>query len=392
MKCNDIIGHVLNEYLKECLYLYDLPGLCISARIGKYSYKNAMGYQNFIDKTALLEKHIFHMASVSKLFVSTAIMQLIQGEATYTNSRGENETLSLNSKLVEILHWLKADESAYSNSNCAPTLDEISIKDAITHTAGLTDVIDYAWDKPEFDDGALKRYLQSDEVTKSKLLWPVSENKFCYSNIGFEILGAVIAKVSGISFEEYVEENILLPLNMDNSKFRTFLWGQNDLREDKIRENPLNSLNLKTLQSAGLALPHTKDDDKHIVLEKQYPYNRAHGPSSTLTTNSYDIEKFAEAHLKKTFFKKDLYDTIWSEYTTVPNNGEGMGLGWFMREQNGYKLMGHEGNDDGFRASFWICPELDAYVAIMANISKAPVKKINRGVFDILCERKKYAI
>lgn len=46
--------------------------------------------------------------------------------------------------------------------------------------------------------------------------------------------------------------------------------------------------------------------------------------------------------------------------------------------------MGHEGNDDGFRSSFWICPELDCSITVMSNITRSPVKRINKGVFDIL--------
>ena len=68
----------------------------------------------------------------------------------------------------------------------------------------------------------------------------------------------------------------------------------------------------------------------------------------------------------------------------VPNNGEYIGLGWFIREQCGYRLYGHEGTDDGFRASFWICPDLDAQICVMSNLSEAPVKRINRQIFDML--------
>ena len=68
-----------------------------------------------------------------------------------------------------------------------------------------------------------------------------------------------------------------------------------------------------------------------------------------------------------------------------------MGLGWFMREQTvtsddgisrTYRLCGHEGTDDGFRASFWICPELDMVTVVLSNLSGAPVKRINKKLFD----------
>ena len=62
-----------------------------------------------------------------------------------------------------------------------------------------------------------------------------------------------------------------------------------------------------------------------------------------------------------------------------------MGIGWFMREQTvdgkTYKLLGHEGTDDGFRASFWICPELGLVTVVLSNLSGAPVKRINKKLF-----------
>ena len=66
-------------------------------------------------------------------------------------------------------------------------------------------------------------------------------------------------------------------------------------------------------------------------------------------------------------------------------------IGWFMREQTvtsddgtfrTYHLCGHEGTDDGFRASFWICPELDMVTVVLSNLSGAPVKRISKKLFD----------
>jgi CubicO group peptidase (beta-lactamase class C family) len=72
----------------------------------------------------------------------------------------------------------------------------------------------------------------------------------------------------------------------------------------------------------------------------------------------------------------------------VPNNGEGMGLGWFMRNQEGYNLFGHEGSDDGFRASFWICPELKTTIVVVANRTNASTKKVNKKIFGFIANGK----
>lgn len=356
-----MISKKLDKFMEETLFYQDLPGLAIGISIGEDSenpykglnYKNAVGYKDFLTKEPLEPEHVFHMASVTKLFVGTALMQLV--------SLGK---LALMTKAVEVIPWLKMEDDRFR---------DMTVVDLMTHTAGLTDVMDYGWDKPEKDPGALQRYIESGEVVKSRLLWAPGQGAFKYSNIGYEILGAIIAQVSGVSFEEYIQQNIFQPLEMNYSELLTF-------------ERAQGSLKLEDLSAAGLAMPHTKDAGNHIIHEPQYPYNRAHGPSSTLTTNIFDMEKWARGHLDKKILSEKSYESVWSPQAVVPNNGEHIGLSWFIREQNGYTLYGHEGNDDGFRASFWICPELDLHIVVASNISKAPVKKINKSVFDILTQ------
>ena len=150
---------------------------------------------------------------------------------------------------------------------------------------------------------------------------------------------------------------------------------------------------------AHMAYPHEKKSDRSIGPVKYYPYTRQHAPSSTLTSNLHDLLRWGRAHLASSrsadgpLLKPDTYQTIWQEYAVVPNNGEQMGLGWFMRKQkvsagggtqHTYRLFGHEGTDDGFRASFWICPELDMVTVVLSNLSGAPVKRINKKLFDTI--------
>ncbi|MEG1585222.1 MAG: serine hydrolase domain-containing protein, partial [Anaerovorax sp.] len=150
----------------------------------------------------------------------------------------------------------------------------MTIKQLLSHTAGMPDLQDYHWDFPETDEGALERFVRSDEVKKAHLLWGPEENRFAYSNIGFEILGVVIAHLSGLSFEEYVRRNIFVPFHMEDSTLLTFERNMDEV-----------------------CTPHMKDQKKHIVKEPFFPYNRAHGPSSTFTSNLGDLKKFGKGIL-----------------------------------------------------------------------------------------------
>ena len=86
-----------------------------------------------------------------------------------------------------------------------------------------------------------------------------------YSNMAFEVLGDLIAKVSGMSFEAYVQKNILAPLKMQHS---TLLKREAD--------------------PSLLTAPHVKEGDT-VVVSNVYPYNRMHAPSSTLIFNPLDM-------------------------------------------------------------------------------------------------------
>lgn len=359
MSAMENITKELDQYIKDALFYHDLPGLAVSVEAGErgpkslagLNYKKAVGVKDIITGEPLQEKHIFHMASVSKLFTCCGILMLHQ-----------EGKLDLNDKIADLLPYVHIADKRW---------DEIRLYHMLSHTSGMSDVQDYHWDSPRTDEEALKDYAKSSEVEDSRLLWSPSENKFSYSNMAYELLGLVISQVSGMSYEEYMEKNLLKPLGMDASTFLTF-------------ERAGGSLDLEDLSGAGMAMPHTKNKEKKIVRETHYPYNRQHGPSSTLTSNIFDLAKWARVHLDKQLFRDELYDRMWTKYTTVPNNGEGMGLCWFMREQGGFRILGHEGTDDGFRASFWICPQLDAHVIVASNISRGAVKKINKKVFDLL--------
>lgn len=354
--------HTIKEieaFAEEACSLYDLPGLALSVKVGErgperlrgLNVKKAAGVKDIETKEPLREHHIFHMASVSKLFTSTGILKLCR-----------EGKLDLQDRLTDLLPYVRMDDERQG---------EIRLIHMLTHTSGMADVEDYGWDSPRTDEQALRDYALSDEVKNSRMLWPPKEGKFRYSNMAYELLGLIIAETAGMTYEDYMKKELLEPLGMDDSTFLTF-------------QRTGGSLALSDLSRADMAMPHTKDGEKRIVLEEHYPYNREHGPSSTLTSNIFDLEKWADAHLNNEIFPPDYYEEIWSGRAVVPNNGEGMGLGWFMREQGGYGIYGHEGTDDGFRASFWICPQLDAHVSVVSNISRGAVKKINKKLFDIL--------
>ncbi len=368
-----------SAFLDETMNLNDLPGLAVGVAAGSIEFLGVRGYKDCASRTPLDADDIFHCASVSKLFTSSAIMKLV-----------EAGVLNLDNRLCEILPDLHIADRRY---------EEIQLHHMLTHTSGLGDVDDYHWYDHETDEDALRRYVyESDEVVRQPMLWQPNECRFRYSNIAYEILGQIVAeysehmtddgRISGsrLSYEDFVARYLLEPAGMTSSTMKTFeRAGAPDYASN-----------------SRMAQPHEKKPDRSIGPVKYYPYTRQHAPSSTLTSNVRDLLCWGRAHLESSrntgasgvetpLLKPETYQMIRSEYATVPNNGEKMGLGWFMREQTvdlddgssrSFRLCGHEGTDDGFRASFWICPELDMVTVVLSNLSGAPVKRINKKLFD----------
>ncbi|MDR1135076.1 MAG: beta-lactamase family protein [Clostridiales Family XIII bacterium] len=389
----------LSAFADEALRRYELPGLVIGVKSGSggqapepaapvgdsahggrppepASKKTgdegidciaAVGFMDAVERIPMTAEAVFHTGSVSKLFVATAVLRM-----------ADRGILDLDIPLSAAAPWFTMSGGG---------LEGVTLRRLLTHTAGMPDVKDYEWNTPQTDARALKRFVLSKAVTEEALLWPPDENRFMYSNMGYELLGALIAEVSGTDFETYINDDLLKPLGMNNTTFLTFLRtpaGRLMNADTAGREEIEEALSLTALRAAGVCTPHRRDESGRAVREKVFPYNRAHAPSSTLTSNARDLMKWGEAHLNKKMLSEEMYKDVTKPRALVPNNGEHIGLGWFIREQNGYTLYGHEGTDDGFRASFWICPELKAQVIVLANLSDAPVKRINKEAFSLL--------
>lgn len=90
---------------------------------------------NIETQEPVTETTIFHMASISKPFVATGIMQLV-----------EQGKLCLSDTVVQHLPYFKVKGEGY---------ETITIKEMLSHISGMPDVSDYEWDKPQYDDAAL---------------------------------------------------------------------------------------------------------------------------------------------------------------------------------------------------------------------------------------------
>src|SRR5262245_8074457 len=185
----------LEPRVNEVVQHSQIPGFAIGVvKNGKLIYAKGFGTARLGTDTPITPQSLFHMASVTKTFVGTAVMQLV-----------EENKVELDAPLIKYLPYFQMNDARYRT---------ITIRQMLSHTSGIPDVTDYHWDKPEYDDGALERFVRI--VARMKLDFAPGA-KFSYSNTAYEILGDVTAKVSGESFEDYVQHHILTPLGMKDS-------------------------------------------------------------------------------------------------------------------------------------------------------------------------------
>ena len=160
-------------FLKKTMEEHNVPGLTIGiVKDGAVVYSKAFGTKNLDTREKLTTHSLFHQASLTKPFVGTAILQLVE--------KGE---VNLEDPVIKYLPYFRLKDKRYKI---------ITIRQMVTHTSGIPDVQDYEWHNPVYDDGALERYVRG--LGNEQLIAAPGE-KYRYSNMAYEVLGDLIAKV-----------------------------------------------------------------------------------------------------------------------------------------------------------------------------------------------------
>lgn len=315
------LDRTVDSIVAKKMNTYNIPGLSIGiVESDSIIYSKGYGIKNINTKGVVSRNTNFHTASISKLFTAQAILILVQ----------ENK-ISLDNKLIEIIPELKYKDERVQN---------ITIKSLLNHTSGLTDVSNYHWKNNNQSENSLRDYILG--LNLKLLSDPHTE--YNYSNLGYNILGYVIEKLSETNFDEFVREHILIPSHMSNSDFRYF----------KIADS------IKTS-------PHSKRIiSKKIYERKTYPYTREQAPSSTLNSSSNDLSKWMISFLKpadslnlKNSFKQML-EPSFSPYPYI-------GLGFQLSNLFDTQTIGHYGGDKGYRSYLIMVPEERIGLVLLAN-------------------------
>ena len=293
-------------------------------------------------------ENTFSICSISKLFTAVAIMQLV-----------EDGKINLDDPIQKVLPW-------FDINNDFKDAPELTIKSILSHSSGLPRESNHPyWSWPDFPFPTKQDVIE--ELKNQEMLYPPSKY-YQYSNLGLSLLGFIVEEVTQTNFDDYVNQNILIPLSMNNTK--TYMSSEDYGKNLTLGCSSLNRNNER---------------------EKVNFFN-ADGIAAAagFTSNVEDLAKFArwQIDLIKSLEKKILspqtlklmHEIHWDDELTSVTRGLGFGVYNF----NGDNWVGHGGSCPGYRSQLYINTNKELAYSVMINSSGTSPTKYIAGIHEIL--------
>ncbi len=291
----------------------DIAGAIIAVvKDGKLLFAKGYGYADYEKKKPVsAEETLFRPGSVSKLFTWTAIMQLV-----------EQGKLDLDRDVNDYLDFRIPDAFG----------QPITLKNVLTHTPGFEEQI-----KDLFTVGSespnLGAYLKTHIPRR---IYPPGTVP-AYSNYATAVAGYIVERVSGRTFDEYVEENIFKPLGMVHSTFR----------------QPLPP-NLAPSMSNGYQLASDGPKPFEVVV----PF-----PAGSLSSSGADMARFMMAHLQDgqlgdaRILRPETARLMHSRLFALDQAANAMAYGFYEESRHGHRIIGHAGDTVYFHSDLHLIPD-----------------------------------
>ena len=319
----------IDAYLDAAHELWGFDGAVLVAVDGRALFSRGYGMANQKVGVPNTPHTKFVIGSITKQFTAAAILKL--------QEKGLLNTRDVISK--------------YLPKYPKPTGDKITIHHLLSHTSGLPNYTDY----PEV---LLKRLnlITPEEIMRTFMYRPLEfepGTAFKYSNSGYILLGMIIEKVSGQSYEAFLHHELLKPLGMNNTGYAR--------REAGLPE-----------RADGYTL-----EEKNLVDALPVHFSVLHTAGALYSTVEdmllWDQALYGEKVLSR--------ESITKMFTP---NLQNYGYGWVIEERYGRKHTFHGGFLDGFNTVFSRWPDDRLCIVVFSNEDIAPVKKIARGLAAII--------
>lgn len=337
-------GHYLSSWLEYQRDLLRTPGVQIAIRVGDQTvYSGAFGYADQPQGAALRTDHLFRIASHSKTFTATAIMQLVEASKIRLDD-------PISSHLPDI-----ADSG----------LADVTVRELMGHQGGvIRDSVDKDfWQlMVPFPD----RRQVIDLVNGHGRIFDRNEH-FKYSNVGYSLLGLAIEAVTGQSYADYTREHIVDPLGLtdtgpeyDSARADDYAAGHTGLLHGTdVRET------IEHVDTSGMA----SATGFYSTAEDLTRYGAAHflGAEELITDTS-----------------KRLLQREESVVTAYGREHGRYGLGFSHTRIGDRDWLGHSGGYPGHITVTYIEPREQVVVSVLTNCLGGPAAALGQGVIKLL--------
>jgi CubicO group peptidase (beta-lactamase class C family) len=320
----------LDATLEEIRKRTGIPGLAIGIVEGGLPvYLRGFGVRDIRTGAPVTADTQFHIASISKTFTATAVMQLV-----------EQGKLALADPVERVL-------PAFTGSG-------ITVERLLTHSAGLSDRV-----RPSgaTRDGQVAEYVI--RVARHPPAYLPGKG-WKYSDADFNVLGAVVEGISGEQFPDYIERHVFAVTGMTQSTAR-----------------PPDT-------TANIAWPHR--GEKSVRRSSSHPWDRVFVPSSGIQSSANDLARWAAANLDRdaALLSPASYAALFERRVDTEWPGVAMGLGWQLEQRGETWLPRHPGSEAGFKSLLTLFPEKRRAIVILSNGETTPRWEIRDAIEAVL--------
>ncbi|MBX9947974.1 MAG: beta-lactamase family protein [Candidatus Obscuribacterales bacterium] len=336
----------LDHWLQFRYDRLEMPGFVVAIQIdGKVEYLKAFGYADTEKREPMSVEHVFRIASHSKTFAATAIMQL-----------AEEQLLHIDEPVAKYVPWVRDHKDH--------RMEKVTLRQLMSHSAGMIrdgkDANFWQLTNSFHDLAAFQKALMDCELVYD------TNKQMKYSNFGYALLGCVVEEVYGMPFSSYVQAKILQPLGLSNTT-------------SEVNEEMLSRLVVGYTRRG-------REKQRHPI-EKNLD-TRQMAAATGFCSTATDLCKYFDAHFvgsKKLLSdesKKEMQRTQWR----VKNShiGEEYGLGFQIEYVLDRKVYGHGGAFPGQRTKTICDPAEKLIITVLTNCIDGEASFIARGLYTVL--------
>ncbi|MEV0338235.1 serine hydrolase domain-containing protein [Nocardia sp. NPDC050713] len=313
----------LSEFVEATAVKFGIPGLAVGVLADGREVFACHGVTSVDNPQPVDSDTLFQLSSITKTYTATALMRLV--------AEGRVELDAPVRKYIPEL--VLADEDAAAR---------ITVANLLNHTAGLD--WNLVVDTGDGDDALAEFVARLPELD----MIAAPGDRASYSQAGYNLAGRIVEKVTGQSFEQAVAELVFAPVGLSHSFF--------DPREITARR---------------FADGHNAEPDGSLTVARTWRPTRANNPGGGLASSAADQLRWARFQLGNGGAVLPAESLLAMRRPTVElrasSFGDAIGIGWFLRDIDGVRAIGHGGSGNGQFAELLIVPEHDFAIVVMSN-------------------------